>query len=257
MDLLGTAAADRDGHASPRRRRCRTRPPARPMLARARRSPPSAVTIRATPRPDVQVDERPESSATCRTYQVRRYSSAAAACSAVGRTGTPSTVTRSKSGTLRSPCSPIDPGLDAAGRDAERPCEPCAQPQAVVDRVAEHPAPVDAGSRCSRVTSGSTGFVTTRTTPPQPGQAAVGELRRRSRAFFARYSSRERADHERRRGDRARRRRRRRHRPVAAVDGAAGRQLEHLLEVHHVRGDHLRPLVDEHDLVRRRASARG
>ncbi len=63
--------------------------------------------MRAMPRPDVHVDERPESSATWRTYHVRKYSSAAAACSRVGRTGSPFTVTRSNSGTLRSPCSPI------------------------------------------------------------------------------------------------------------------------------------------------------
>ena len=45
--------------------------------------PSSAATMRETPRPDVQVEERPESSATCRVYQVRWYCSAAARCSAV------------------------------------------------------------------------------------------------------------------------------------------------------------------------------
>ena len=83
MDLLGAAAADRD--------RDRHRDARDPVLAlehdRGRPSSPSpssAQTMRATPRPDVQVDDRPESSATCRTYQVRKYSSAAAACSAGG-----------------------------------------------------------------------------------------------------------------------------------------------------------------------------
>ena len=48
---------------------------------RTRRAP---LTIRASAKPDVHVDERPESSATWRTYHVRKYSSATAACSGVG-----------------------------------------------------------------------------------------------------------------------------------------------------------------------------
>src|SRR5439155_635913 len=74
-----------------------------------------ARTIRETPKPVVQVELRPESSATWRMYQLRTNSTAAAAWASVGGRGIPSTRTRSKRGTNASPCSPIahastDPG---------------------------------------------------------------------------------------------------------------------------------------------------
>ena len=69
--------------------------------------PSSAATMRAIMWPDVQVEDRPESSATWRVYQLRTKSSAAVRCSPARVTGAPSTRTRSSSGTQESPCSPI------------------------------------------------------------------------------------------------------------------------------------------------------
>ena len=66
----------------------------------------SAATIRATPWPVVHVEDRPESSATWRTYQDLTNSTAAARCAASSSTATPSTRTRERIGTQPSPCSP-------------------------------------------------------------------------------------------------------------------------------------------------------
>ena len=63
---LDAAAPERDRHASPRRPRCRTRPSSTTEAGQSSPAPSSAATMRETPRPDVQVDERPESSATWR-----------------------------------------------------------------------------------------------------------------------------------------------------------------------------------------------
>ena len=62
--------------------------------------------MRATPAPEVQVDERPESSATWRRYQPCTKSVAAERTSTSNDTGSPPTRTRLKIGTARSPCSP-------------------------------------------------------------------------------------------------------------------------------------------------------
>ena len=102
--------------------------------------------MRATPSPDVQVDERPESSATCRAYHVRRYSSAAATCAGVGSTGAPSTLDAVEQRNAQVAVLADDPGLDAPGRDAERPGQARPQAQAVVERVAEDAPPVEAGA---------------------------------------------------------------------------------------------------------------
>ena len=75
--------------------------------------------MRASMCPDVQVDERLESSATWRTYQVRTNSLGGARCSADSVTGSPSTRTRSSSGTQRVAVLADHPRVDAAGVDAE------------------------------------------------------------------------------------------------------------------------------------------
>ena len=72
--------------------------------------------IRATPAPVVQVDERRESSATWRRYQVRTNSCACSRSRAVNVTGSPPIRTRLKTGTAASPCSPsIHASTPAAG----------------------------------------------------------------------------------------------------------------------------------------------
>ena len=68
-------------------------------------------------------------------------------------------------------------GTPSASRDRG------AQPQRVVERVAEHAPPVASVAR-SRAVSGSTGLVTMITTPCQP--ASAGDRRRRSRALASR-----------------------------------------------------------------------
>ena len=67
---------------------------------------PSAATSRAAPAPDVQVEERRESSATWRRYQVRTNVAACSRSAAVSVTGSPATRTRLNTGTAASPCSP-------------------------------------------------------------------------------------------------------------------------------------------------------
>ena len=112
----------------------------RPELA----APSIAATMRATPRPDVQVERPPGVERDVRDVPGAQVLVAPPPpAPVVGDTGTPSTVTRSRSGTLASPCSPINPGVDTARRDTQRPCEAGAQPEAVVERVAEDAAPVE------------------------------------------------------------------------------------------------------------------
>jgi hypothetical protein len=141
-----------------------------------------------------------------------------------------------------------DPRLDAPGRDTERVREARSQPQAVVDRVAEDPAPVEAGSLLQSRHERIDGV---RDDDDYAGTALrelVGELVRDQRVLRQILESR-RSDGERRRREQnddigvlhvA---------ELAAAHAAAGRELERLLEVHQVRRDHLRPVVDEDDLV--------
>ena len=73
-----------------------------------------AATIAATPAPLVHVDERFASSATWRRYQLRTKSDASARWASLSVTGAPSTRTRLKTGTARSPCSPSTHASTAA-----------------------------------------------------------------------------------------------------------------------------------------------
>ena len=167
---------------------------------------------------------------------------------AVGPTRTPSTLTRSSSGTLLSPCSPRTQASTLPGRDAHRPGEAGPQPQAVVQRVAEDEPPVEAGPLLQPGHERIDG-IRDDDHHALPGRRQlvgqlVGDHRVPVEVLEPRRTDRERC-------------RRQEHDDVriphvahvAARDGAARRQLERLLEVHDVGRDHLRARVDEDDLV--------
>ena len=106
VDLLDAAAAERDRH------RHRDAVDAVLAVEHDRRGPELAVTVERR-RPCAR-RRAPTSRSTSAPSRARRGGRtrcartprAVAACSAVGSTGSPSRATRSKSGTLRSPCSP-------------------------------------------------------------------------------------------------------------------------------------------------------
>ncbi len=104
--------------------------------------------MRAIPRPEVQVEERPESSATCRTYQPRRKSSAATPLdrrTSVDRLAVDAYAVEQRDAGVAVLAD--HPRLDAAGGDAELVADRRAQPQRVVGGVAEHAPAVEHESR--------------------------------------------------------------------------------------------------------------
>ena len=140
------------------------------------------------------------------------------------------------------------PGLDAARRGRERLREARPQAQAVVDRVADDPPAVEAGAPPDACHQGVDGVGDHHhdALPRRPERVRelVGDQGVPRQVLDAGRSG----------GDRCRREQHHDVRighvvHVAAAHAAPGRELQHLVEVHHVRRDHVGPAVDEDDLV--------
>ena len=206
--------------------------------------------MRATPTPEVQVDDRPESSATWRTYHVRRNSSDSVRSSGCQRDGLVRHQHSIEEGHGRVPVLAEHPRVDDAEIHSQGLRDPGSQPETVVERVPEHAQALDPAPplnpRAERVDrirhddeDSGPAFGPSEETDEHPDdlrvRAEVLEPGRVDREWGGRCDDND-IGVENVAG-------------IAPAYGACPTELEHLLEIHDVRDDHLLAVVDEDEMV--------